>query len=183
MKKLFIAFLTVVLTACSATGENPEEQRAAIAQMNQQVLADVEKASPGAMAKIKSAPGYATFSNAQINLIFIAAGGGYGVVHNNATGEVTYMDMYEGGVGFGLGAKDFRAVFVFNTAEALNNFTEHGWAFGSEADAAAKAGEKGGEVGGGATIGDITVYQLTETGLALQATVKGTKYVKNEKLN
>ncbi|WOH37201.1 YSC84-related protein [Thalassotalea fonticola] len=183
MKKLFVILTALVLSACSATGDTPAEQKSAIAAMNNQVIADVEKASPGAMAHIKSAPGYATFSNAQINLIFVAAGGGYGVVNNNQTGSKTYMDMYEGGIGFGLGAKDFRAVFVFNTAESMNMFVKEGWAFGAEADAAAKADEKGGEVGGGVTIGDITVYQLTETGLALQATVKGTKYVKNDELN
>lgn len=183
MKKLLVLVATIMLSACSATGDTPAEQRAEIAKMNSKVLADVEIASPGALAKINAAPGYATFSNAQINLIFVAAGGGYGVVHNNATNSNIYMDMYEGGIGLGLGAKDFRAVFVFNTAEAMERFVNEGWAFGGEADAAAKASDSGGEVGGGVTIGDITVYQLTETGLALQATLKGTKYVKNDELN
>jgi hypothetical protein len=30
---------------------------------------------------------------------------------------------------------------------------------------------------------NITIYQLTESGLALQATVKGTKYWKDDALN
>ncbi|KGJ89313.1 YSC84-related protein [Thalassotalea sp. ND16A] len=183
MKKLLLMITAFILCACAATGDNPDQQRAEIAKMNTKTLADVEKASPGAMAKIKSAPGYATFSNAQVNLLFVSAGVGYGVVHNNSTGKDTYMDMYEGGIGLGLGAKDFRAVFVFNTNAAMNRFTEEGWAFGAEADAAAKAGDKGGQVGGGVTIGDITVYQITAAGLALQATLKGTRYVKNEELN
>ncbi|MGK0501004.1 MAG: hypothetical protein ACJAYG_002658, partial [Oceanicoccus sp.] len=42
---------------------------------------------------------------------------------------------------------------------------------------------KGGQISSGATIGDITVYQLTENGLALQAMVKGTKYWKDKDLN
>ena len=29
----------------------------------------------------------------------------------------------------------------------------------------------------------ITIYQLTETGVALQATIKGTKYWKDDELN
>ena len=183
MKNLMIAVLAIFLTACSATGDTPQQQRAAINDMNAKVLTDVESASPGAVASAKSAAGYATFSNAQINLIFVAAGGGYGVVTDNSSGATTYMDMYEGGLGLGLGAKDFRALFVFHTQEALDRFVNEGWGFGGEADAAAKAGDKGGEVGGGVTIGDITVYQLTETGLAIQATVKGTKYAKNDELN
>ena len=59
----------------------------------------------------------------------------------------------------------------------------HGWAFGAQADAAAKASDKGAAVGGEATVDNITIYQLTESGLALQATVKGTKYWKDNSLN
>lgn len=183
MKKLCVLLAAIMLSACSATGDTPEEQRAAINKMNNDVIAAVEKESPGAMKIIKSAPGYATFSNSQVNLIFVAAGGGYGVVNNAKTGTKTYMDMYEGGIGLGLGAKDFRAVFVFTTEESMTKFVNDGWAFGGEADAAAKAGDKGGQASGGAVIGDIIVYQLTENGLALQATLKGTKYSKNDELN
>jgi len=183
MKKLCVLLAAIMLSACSATGDTPDEQRAAINKMNDEVIAEVEKQSPGAMKIIKSAPGYATFSNSQINLIFVAAGGGYGVVNNAQTGAKTYMDMYEGGIGLGLGAKDFRAVFVFKTAEAMNTFINDGWTFGAEADAAAKAGDKGAEASGGSVIGDIIVYQLTESGLAVQATLKGTKYVVNDELN
>jgi len=54
---------------------------------------------------------------------------------------------------------------------------------GVNADAAAKASEKGAAVGGEATFDNITVYQLTESGLALQATVKGTKFWQDSELN
>ncbi|MEZ4485040.1 MAG: hypothetical protein R2864_10760 [Syntrophotaleaceae bacterium] len=66
----------------------------------------------------------------------------------------------------GLGVKDFRAVFVFHDTETMNRFTEKGWAFGGQADAAAKASDKGAAVGGEAVIDNITIYQLTESGLA-----------------
>jgi hypothetical protein len=38
-------------------------------------------------------------------------------------------------------------------------------------------------VGGEILLNGITIYQLTESGLALQATVKGTKYWKDDALN
>ena len=53
-------------------------------------------------------------------------GGGYGVAKSNKTGKHTYMNMGEVGIGLGLGAKDFRAVFVFHNADAMNRFVEHG---------------------------------------------------------
>ncbi|MDH3999265.1 MAG: hypothetical protein OET90_10555, partial [Desulfuromonadales bacterium] len=81
------------------------------------------------------------------------------------------------------GAKDFRAVFVFHNDKTMNRFIEKGWAFGAQTDAAAKASDKGGAVGGEIVVDDITIYQLTETGLALQATVKGTKYWQDSSLN
>ena len=93
------------------------------------------------------------------------------------------MKMGEAGVGLGIGAKDFRVIFVFHSRNALNQFVDTGWAFGVNADAAAKASEKGGAVGGEATFDNITVYQLTESGLALQATIKGTKFWQDTELN
>ncbi|MFO7494317.1 MAG: hypothetical protein R6X05_01630 [Desulfobacterales bacterium] len=41
----------------------------------------------------------------------------------------------------------------------------------------------GAAVGGETVFDNITIYQLTESGLALQATVKGTKYWKDGALN
>ena len=93
------------------------------------------------------------------------------------------MKMGEAGIGLGLGAKDFRAVFVFHSADTMKRFIEHGWTFGVQADAAAKASDKGAAVGGEITADNITIYQLTESGLALQATLKGTKYWKDDSLN
>jgi hypothetical protein len=53
----------------------------------------------------------------------------------------------------------------------------------SDGDAAAKASDKGAAVGGEILVDKVTIYQLTESGLALQATVKGTKYWKDNALN
>jgi lipid-binding SYLF domain-containing protein len=151
--------------------------------MKNRVLSELYTLKPDVKSQIASAPGYAVFSNANIYVIFASVGGGYGVVKNNQSGKHTYMKMGELGVGYGLGAKDFRVVMVFHTADAMNRFVEQGWAFGAQADAAAKASEKGAAVGGEVTADNITLYQITETGLALQATVKGTKFWKDEALN
>ena len=93
------------------------------------------------------------------------------------------MNMGDVGIGFGLGVKGFRAVFVFHNRSTMKKFIDSGWEFGAHADAAAKAGDKGGAVGGEILLDGITIYQLTESGLALQATVKGTKYWKDTELN
>ncbi|MEH6549140.1 MAG: YSC84-related protein [Pseudomonadales bacterium] len=181
---LIAAFLLAFLSGCSAPGDkSPAAKRNTITTMRNDVLTDLYKVKPDVRAQISAAPGYAVFSNANINLVFASFGGGYGVVHNNKTGVNTFMKMGEVGVGLGLGVKDFRVVFVFHSESAMTQFTEEGWAFGGQADAAAKTGDKGAAVGGEAVVNNFTIYQLTESGLALQATVKGTKYWKDSELN
>ena len=175
--------LILIMGGCASSGFTAADKRKSVLDMKNAALAELYKTKPDVRAQINSAPGYAVFSNANVYLIFASVGGGYGVVTDNHAGKNIYMKMGELGAGFGAGAKDFRLVFVFHTRDALNRFVEQGWAFGGQADAAAKAGQKGGAVGGEAIIDNVTVYQLTESGLALQATVKGTKFWKDKALN
>ncbi len=177
-------FMVLALSGCATTGATTDDQkRQVILNMKKEVLSDLYKVHPGARSKIANAPGYAVFSNANINLVLASFSGGEGVFTSNVTGKHTFMKMGEVGIGFGLGVKDFRAVFIFHNRGAMQNFLTNGWEVGAHADAAAKAGDKGGAVGGEILIDGVTIYQLTENGLALQATVKGTKYWKDPELN
>ena len=151
--------------------------------MKQDVLTDLYKVKPDVQAQLNSAVGYAVFSNANIYLIFASVGGGYGVAVNNSNGKHTYMNMGELGAGLGAGVKDIRLIMVFHTSASFNRFINHGWTIGGQADAAAKASDKGAAVGGEAIIDNVSVYQLTESGLALQATIKGTKFWQDASLN
>jgi lipid-binding SYLF domain-containing protein len=180
---LCILILAVTLSGCATTsGTTPQEKRQAILSMSSEVLSDLYKVHPQARGEIAAAPGYAVFSNANVNIIFVSFSGGHGVVNNKTNGPI-FMKMGEAGIGLGLGLKDFRAVFIFHDQTTLSKFVNSGWEFGGHADAAAKASDKGGAVGGEALLDGITIYQLTKSGLALQATVKGTKYWKDDDLN
>jgi lipid-binding SYLF domain-containing protein len=179
--------LTIIVLAsgCGPRGNlTLAEKRQVIKDMEKETLGRLYSEAPQTKEKIRNAAGYGTFSNANVNLIFVSAGGGYGSVVDNSTGERTYMKMALGGVGLGLGAKDYRVVMIFKDRATLSKFLESGWDFGAHADAAAKAGESGGEMSGeGDIISGIDVYSMTETGLALQATLAGTKYWKDDTLN
>ncbi len=174
-----------ILGGCvSPSGDTAHEKRHAVQKMKNETLANLYTIQPQARKQIRNAAGYAVFSNVGVNVIFFSAGSGYGVVQNNRTNEKTYMKMVSGGVGIGFGVKDFRGVFVFTTLAALNTFTEQGWDASAQADAAAKAGKKGMAWAGAVDIAPgIKLYQLTENGLALQATIQGTKYWKADDLN
>ena len=179
-----VFLFAILLTGCATTrGTTPHDKRQAILDMKKDALSDLYRVKPQSKSQIAKAPGYAVFSDANINVIFASFGGGYGVVHNKKTRKHTYMKMGEVGLGLGIGAKDFRAIFVFHDEATMNHFIDSGWEFGGHADAAAKASDKGAAVGGEVLLDNITIYQLTESGLALQATVKGTKYWIDESLN
>jgi lipid-binding SYLF domain-containing protein len=88
-------------------------------------------------------------------------------------------------VGFGAGVKDFRAVFIFDDRLVMENFINSGWSFGGGADAAVTAEETEGAATSGAidVAPGVRVYQLTKNGLALSATVNGTKYWVDKDVN
>ena len=94
------------------------------------------------------------------------------------------MKMISAGGGLGVGVKDFRVIFVFATDDAFNNFLNSGWNASAQTDAAAKAGTSGGAVSGAVEVSPgVYVYQITKNGLALQLTLQGTKYYKDDDLN
>ena len=167
-----------------AAAATAEEKKSEIRKMRSETLAKLYKIHPLAKGDIQKSAGYAVFSNIGINLIFLSAAGGSGVAHDNRTGKDIYMKMISGGLGIGLGVKDFRGVFVFSNSKALKQFAESGWAADAQADAAAKSGSKGGALAGAITVAPgVDLYQITENGLALQATIQGTKYYKDDELN
>jgi lipid-binding SYLF domain-containing protein len=181
---LVLLLLLLFLSSCTSTGMTrgtPNERRQAIQDMRQDVLTQLYLVKPDTRAQIGSASGYAVFSNANINLILASFGGGIGVVRSNDSD--TYMRMGEVGIGIGAGVKDFRAIFVFHNNDALERFMDVGVSIGGQADVAAQAGDLGGSVSGEAILDNVTVYQLTQSGLALQATIKGTRYWQDADLN
>ena len=182
---LFALFAVTMGGCAKAKGTTPAEKRNYTLDMREETLAKLYAEQPDARGKIKSATGYGVFSNVGMNLLVLASGNGFGVVHDNGTGNDVYMKMREFGVGVGLGAKDFYCIIVFHSPKALKSFVSEGWEWGADADAAGKVGEgKGGAASAGADLQkDMEVYLLTEKGFALQATATGTKYWPDEELN
>ena len=170
----------------SAKGDNPDEKRAVVRKDRDEILAKLYAAHPDARGKIEKAAGYGTFNNKNLNLFLFSSGRGYGMVVDKS-GKETFMAMGSLGGGVGIGAKDLSVVFIYKNADVMNKFIDSGWQFGGEADATAKAGDKGAAASKEAaadTGGNLfEIYQLTDTGVALQATVAGTKYWKDQDLN
>ncbi len=176
----------VVIAAGTVAAKEPskQEQQDDIRKTTAETLARLYAAHPSAKSAIEGAAGYAVFSNFGMK-IFVAGGGkGKGVAVDNATGKETFMRMIEVQAGLGMGIKKFRVVFAFEDRATLNQFIESGWQVGGQATAAAKASGEGEAFAGALSVSPgVWMYQLTDEGLALELTGKGTKYYKDKDLN
>jgi lipid-binding SYLF domain-containing protein len=179
--------LILLLAPAPVFAVKAEAKRTEIREMRDAVLAELHHRSPGTDRKLAAAVGYAVFSNVGVNLLAVSTASGRGIVVNNAARgdrQEVFMRMGSVGVGFGFGVKDFRAVFIFYDQAKLDDFIARGWNFTGQVDAAVKSDEKGRSLAEAANLGaGVEVIQLTKSGIALQATLQGTKYWYDKKLN
>jgi len=160
------------------------QKQAEVRKTVNETLNRLYKLQPGSKEAIQKAAGYAVFSNFGVKIFVAGSGSGKGIAVNNATKKETFMKMIEIQAGLGFGVKKFRLVWVFQTEAALNGFINSGWELGSQATASAKYDDKGAGLAGAVAISkDIWLYQLTDDGLAVELTAKGTKYYKDDDLN
>ena len=161
-----------------------EKERQEVRKQSKDILARLYKSQPSAKAAVQKAAGYATFSNFGLKIFVAGSGKGEGVAVDNKSKKEPFMKMLEIQAGLGFGAKKFSLVWVFETPEALNSFVNSGWELGAQTSAAATTGDKGGSLQGAVPVGQgVWLYQLTDKGLALELTAKGTKYYKDDDLN
>jgi len=175
-----------LLTACalSVAASSKEEKQAEARKKPNETLERLYKAQPSARAAVKSAAGYAVFTSKSMKILLGGGGRGEGIAVDNANYKVTYMKMSEFQAGLGMGIKKFSVVFVFEKKSALDSFVNSGWQFGGQTTAAAKSGDGGGSLQGATSVSPgVWMYQMTEKGLALELTGKGTKYSKDDDLN
>jgi lipid-binding SYLF domain-containing protein len=183
----FIALsIAVVLMAggLAKAGDSPDQKRDKTRKMAAQTMQDLYKLEPSAQSAIQKSAGYAVFNNMGTNVLLLSTARGSGIAINSTTKQETFMKMISAGAGLGLGVKDYRVVFVFGTEKALNQFLNSGWSGSAQSDAAAKAGDKGAAYSGAVEVAPgVYVYQITKNGVALQLTLQGTKYYKDDDLN
>jgi lipid-binding SYLF domain-containing protein len=161
-----------------------EQEKADIRNMVQEILARLYKIQPGAKTAIAGSAGYAVFSNFGMKIFFAGGGSGKGIVFDKENNTETFMKMVEAQAGLGLGVKKFSLIWVFMNHEDVDEFINSGWEFGGQATAAAKLDDKGEAFSGAMSVSPgIWLYQLTDEGIALELTGKGTKYYKDKNLN
>lgn len=184
MKSLSILPLVMVTPAVLAKESSPAQQRADIRKMANSTLRRLYRMKSAARHAIQNAAGHAVFSNFGMKLFFAGGGSGSGLVVDHQSKHETFMKMFEIQAGIGFGIKKFSVVFVFGTTEALSGFINAGWEFSGQGTAAAALDESGKSLAGAVHVApDIWMYQLTDKGIALELTAKGTRYYRDDALN
>lgn len=183
LRWLQILGLALCLVA-PAGAASKSEQRAEVRKSTQKVMNQLYRSQPSARKAVEGAAGYAVFSNFGMKLFVAGSGTGQGIAVERASGQETFMRMVEVQAGLGLGIKKFGLVFVFENAQALQHFIQSGREAGAQTSVAATDGKAGMVLQGAISISPgVWLYQVTEKGLAAEATIKGTKYYKNDDLN
>jgi lipid-binding SYLF domain-containing protein len=184
--KIIVQLFTVVLliAATLSAKDTPDQQREKARKMAAQTLEDLYKLQPSAKTALQKSAGYAVFNNLGTNLLLLSTARGAGLAVDSKSKQETFMKMVSAGVGVGLGVKDYRVIFLFDNAKALGQFLNSGWAANAQTDAAAKTASSGTAYSGAIQAAPgVWAYQITKKGLALQLTLQGTKYFKDDDLN
>jgi lipid-binding SYLF domain-containing protein len=179
-----VLVVTLLAVGVANAKDTPDQKRAKTRKMASQTLQDLYKAQPTAQGAMQKAAGYAVFNNMGTNLLLLSTARGAGIAVESKSKQETFMKMISAGGGLGIGVKDYRVIFLFENNKALSHFLNSGWSGSGQADAAAKAGKTGGAYSGATQVEPgVWVYQITKNGLALQLTLQGTKYYKDDGLN
>jgi lipid-binding SYLF domain-containing protein len=186
MNRAAVLMLAAVLAfPAIARSATKEEKRQDVRDVAENTLARLYKSQPHAKDAVERSAGYAVFSNFGMKILLAGGGTGSGIAVNRKAKTETFMKMVEVQAGLGIGVKKFRLVWIFEKQSDFNRFVNTGWEIGGQATAAAKMSGKGQELYAGAMSisPGVWLYQLTDEGLAVELTAKGTKYYKDPELN
>ena len=186
-KKFFqlILFALVLLTAGSAFAkETPDQLRAKLNDMSQQVLTRMYEKYPSSKSAIQNAYAYCTISASSVKWGFWGDDRGRGVAVNQDTGERIYVKMKEVSLGVNFGAKEYDLLFLITNKAAWDNFVSGKIKFGNEVSAQASDGVSGGSFAEASLVADgVWVFQLDKKGLAFEMTLKGAQISPYKNLN
>jgi lipid-binding SYLF domain-containing protein len=161
-------------------------KQAKIRKMRDLTLQRLYKTNPKARAEIAEAVGYAVFDASQTNIILLVTSKGGGLMFDNASQKETFMKMNKIGTGPGVGHKKFKQILVFKSRGLFDTFASLGADVTASADATMKLkeGDKGTVLDGTSSFNpNLSVYQLTDSGLMLQANWGGVTYRPDSDLN
>ena len=165
--------------SATKTSADKEAARQALQKMSANGLARLYKVQPEARKSVEAAVGYAVFDISSIYAILFVGQKGQGVMVDNASKKTTYMSSSRMGTGPGVGKQRVYQVFVFKNKGAMDQFIAAG-GIGGDITMTASSGT-GGVVRSANP--NIEIFQVPESGMAVQASWGGTLYAVDSELN
>lgn len=180
-----ILFALVLMTASTvAAKETPDQLRAKLNDMSQQVLTRMYQKYPSSRRAVEVSYAYCTISASSVKWGFWGDDHGRGVAVNSQTGQRVYVKMSELSVGVNFGAKEYDLLFIIANKDAWDKFVSGNIKFGAEVSAQVSDGVSGGTFADAKTAATgVWVYQLDKKGLAVEFSLKGAKISPYKNLN
>jgi lipid-binding SYLF domain-containing protein len=181
---LTAAAVALSLAAGTAFAQSDKvKKQAEVRKAAETALEKFYKADPKIRSEVEQAPGYAVFTTYGLSFIFGGAGG-KGLVHDNKTKHVTYMDLAKASAGAQIGLAESETLVIFKSERGMQDFVSKGWEFGGGgAVQAGAAGKSVGPASGVSGYPEATHYTLTKNGLQAGVAVSGVKVWKDKELN
>lgn len=144
MIKIWLILLTLVITSCSTMSASEKDvKRSELDAMADKAVADLIDQDASLQKDIDESIGYAV-GNAKLTKVpLVGGGGGEGVLVNKKTDKRTYFTVNRFDVGGGVGARSFKILLVFDSADVLGKFEDGTREFqaGAEVSAGSAAAE------------------------------------------
>jgi lipid-binding SYLF domain-containing protein len=164
--------------------DSKDKDRQRILSMKDRTLEDLYKIKPDVKEVIEKAEGYAVFDASGVFVLLYVGIAGRGVLIDNSNGEATYMTMARAGTGLGVGYEKARYVIAFKNKSLLDTFKTVGADVGASGHLVAKGFGKGAGAGVQRSFDPmLSVYQITDAGLAAEASWGATVFAPDPILN
>ena len=161
------------------TPAEKEAERNARLKIAADGLDKLYKLQPDARQAVEKAAGYAVFDITSTYAILFVGQRGKGALFDNKTKKPMYMSSLRAGTGPGIGYQRVFQVFVFKSKGAMDQFVLAG---GTGGDVSASV-----STGTGGSVRSfnpyIDIYQIPESGMAVQASWGGTVYSVDRQLD
>jgi lipid-binding SYLF domain-containing protein len=175
---------TVAAKGDASSKDSKEKDRQRILAMKDYTLADLYKYKPETKEIIEKAEGYAVFDTSGVFVVLYVGIAGRGVLIDKSNGEATYMTMARAGTGLGVGYEKSRYIIAFKSKSLLDTFKTVGGDVGASGHVVAKGFGKGAGTGVQKSFDPmVSVYQITDAGLAAEASWGATIFAPDPTLN
>jgi lipid-binding SYLF domain-containing protein len=174
---LFLPFSTHAQSKLSPAEK--EAGRNAALKLSAEALEKLYKLQPDARKAVEASVGYAVFDITSIYAILFVGQKGKGVLFDNKSKKTTFMTSTRMGTGPGAGKQRVFQVFVFKSKGAMDQFVLTG-GLGGDVTATISTGSDGSVRSFNPS---IDIYQIPESGMAVQASWGGTVYAVDKDLN